>query len=161
MYHVWDTTEGFFSRWVVVPFTAFFPAGKADPSLIAALTSPGNLQGLLRRSVLGLQSVMRRQAFGIPQSVINATANFRKEADPVRAFIDDRLDCVHPNNAPHVARSEVYLAYTVWASLNGYHQMSAQRFYEELAAAVLGVTTYPFRVARVDGIEGFKGIVLK
>lgn len=155
-----DTTEGFFSRWVVIPFTAFFPAGKADPRLVEALTRPSELQGLLRGAVSGLQSVMRRGAFSIPPSVEKATARFKVEADPLRGFIAERLEFTHENNAPFVARSDIYLAYTMWATTNGYHQMSAMKFYAELEVAIIDSTPYPFRQVTVQGSRGYRGILL-
>lgn len=156
-----DTTEGFFSRWVVVPFSAFFPAGKADPSLIDRLTRPEVLQGLLRASVGGLQSIMRRGAFSLPRSVVNATERFKKEADPMRGFIEERVVSRHPNNAGWTARQDFYLAYTTWANINGFHQMSAQRFYESFVAAGVSAWEYPMRNARRDGIDGYIGIAIK
>jgi P4 family phage/plasmid primase-like protien len=156
-----DTTEGFFSRWVVVPFTAFFPAGKANTGLIDRLTSVGNLQGLLRGAVGGLQSVMRRGSFDIPPSVSIATERFKMEADPLRGFIEERVVSKHPNNVTFVPRMDFYVAYTAWSSVNGFHQMSAQRFYESFLAAAVDALEYPIKIVMRDGTNGFKGIELK
>jgi P4 family phage/plasmid primase-like protien len=153
-----DTTEGFFSRWVVVPFTAFFPAGKADTSLVERLTRPEELQGLLRASVAGLQQVMRRGQFSLPASVVAATERFKMEADPMRGFIEERITSCQPNNSPVVPRTEVYLAYTMWAQLNGFHPMSAHRFYESFMAALTDVVEYPVRAITVHGTQAFRGI---
>lgn len=155
-----DTTEGFFSRWVVVPFTAFFPAGKADTTLIARLTHPKELQGLLRGAVSGLQQVMRRGQFSIPPSVAAATARFKTEADPIRGFIAERLEFTRADKV-FVPRSDVYVNYGMWASSNGYHEMGASRFYAELQAAVIDTTPYRFRAVTLHGTAGYKGIALQ
>ena len=147
-----DTTEGFFSRWVVVPFTAFFPAGVADTTLIDRLTRQESLQGLLRMAVGGLQSVMRRGSFINPPSVRRATQRFREEADPIRGFIRERLR----GGNGFVARTELYVAYTSWATINGYAQMSNSRFYEQLMAAIL--ESIPVRNVIREGIRGYAGI---
>jgi phage/plasmid-associated DNA primase len=141
---------------VVIPFTAFFPAGKADPTLVQRLTHTRVLQGLLRASVGGLQTVLRRGAFSLPPSVIVATERFKKEADPLRGFIEERIEERHLNNAPFVPRMEFYSAYTTWATVNGFHLMSAQRFYESFTAAL----EIPIVVLTKDGTKGYKGIVL-
>jgi putative DNA primase/helicase len=156
-----DTTEGFFSRWVVIPFTAFFPAGKADPTLIERLTRVRVLQGLLRASVGGLQSVMRRGAFDIPPSVASATERFKMEADPLRGFIEERVVSSHPSNPSYVPRTQIYDAYSAWASTNGFHQMSAQRFYEQFTAAAVDTLVNPFAQVVRDGVKVFKGIELR
>jgi P4 family phage/plasmid primase-like protien len=155
-----DTTEGFFSRWVVVPFTGFFPAGKADTGLIDRLTHPKELSGLLRSAVGGLQQVMRRGAFNEPDSVRKATARFRIEADPMRAFIDDKLISRHPNNAPFISRTEVYAEYVAWSGMNGFHQMSASRFYENLQQVAVEAMEYPMSTRIHEGIRGYIGFTV-
>jgi len=155
-----DTTEGFFSRWVVVPFTAFFPAGVANPTLIDRLTTQRQLQGLLRMAVGGLQQTMRRGKFDIPRSVLTATDRFKAEADPMRGFIDERVEFRHPTNAQHIPRTVFYEAYTTWSVVNGFHQMSAARFYESFAAAVVAVSELPFRSATRDGVKGYIGVAV-
>ena len=144
-----------------MPFTAFFPAGSADTLLIDRLTTQGNLQGLLRHAVSGLQQVMRRGHFNIPPSVASATDRFRMEADPMRGFIEERIDSRHPNNAPFIARSDVYAAYVSWSALNGFHQMSANRFYESFIASVVDACEFPVRTVRINGINGFKGVCIR
>ena len=151
-----DTTEGFFSRWVVVPFTAFFPAGVADPRLIERLTAPRVLQGLLRMAVGGLQTVMRRGGFTQPASVVEATKRFREEADPIRGFMQDRIT---RGGREFIERSAVYVAYSMWASSNGFMQMSASRFYESFAAAC--ATEYPVKAVKLNGVFGYRGIGLQ
>lgn len=155
-----DTTEGFFSRWVVIPFTAFFPAGKADPGLIDRLTRQGELEGLLRASVGGLQSVMRRGGFGTPASVANATRRFRMEADPMRGFIEERVRSHHPNDPHFTPRTDIYTAYTVWANVNGFQAMSTQRFYESFVAACVDTLDNPIEDKIRTGIRGYKNITL-
>lgn len=104
---------------------------------------------------------MRRGSFVLPPSVANATLRFKMEADPMRGYIEERVKSEHPTNAPHVSRTEFYMAYTTWATVNGFHQMSAQRFYESFMAAVVDTVKYPVRDVTVHGVRGYKGIVLK
>jgi putative DNA primase/helicase len=156
-----DTTEGFFSRWVVIPFSAFFPAGKADPTLIDRLTSPRALQGLLRGSVGGLQQVMRRGAFAIPPSVASATERFKMEADPMRGFIEERVRFHHPNDPTFTARTDIYSGYATWAAMNGFHQMSAQRFYESFTAACVDTSQFPVKSITRQGVHGYRGISIQ
>jgi len=156
-----DTTEGFFSRWVVIPFTAFFPAGKANTLLIDRLTSPANLQGLLRGAVGGLQQVMRRGAFAIPPSVASATERFKMEADPMRGFIEERTKFHHTNDPVFTARTDIYSAYATWAAMNGFHQMSAQRFYESFTAACVDTSQSIVRSVILHGVNGYRGVVLR
>lgn len=156
-----DTTEGFFSRWVVIPFTAFFPAGRADPALIMRLSSQANLQGLLRMAVGGLQQVMRRGAFSAPASVANATRKFRMEADPMRGFIEERIEGKHPHDPHWTPRTDIYNAYTTWAALNGFQTMSTSRFYESFIAACVDTLDYPIEESIRTGVRGFKNVAVR
>jgi len=128
-------------------------------TLVHRLTSQANLQGLLRGAVGGLQQVMRRGAFTLPPSVANATHRFKMEADPIRGFIEERLESVS-SNAAFIPRADVYNAYTTWAVLKGFHQMSAQRFYESFVAAAVDAVRYPIVETKRTGVRGFAGIVL-
>lgn len=104
-------------------------------------------------AVGGLQQVMRRGAFTIPPSVSAATQRFRREADPIRGFIDERIKATPNTFTP---RSDVYGEYAAWASMNGFMQMSAARFYESFTAAC--AETHPTRAVMRDGTRGFTGL---
>ena len=137
-----------------MPFTGFYPAGVADPTLPVRLTALRGLQGLLRMAVGGLQSVMRRGAFINPPSVQKATKRFREEADPIRGFIRERLIAADS----FVARTDIYNAYVSWAGINGYAQMSNSRFYESLMSAI--VESIPVKPVINGGIRGYRGMQL-
>jgi putative DNA primase/helicase len=153
-----DTTEGFFSRWIVIPFTGFYPAGKADTSLIHRLTIPQELQGLLRASVAGLQQLLNRGAFRMPESVRKATEHFRIEADPIRGFISERVRAVHSYKA-WLGRTELYAEYVAWAGTNGFSQMSNSRFYEQFNAALVELLPLAIPIT-LNGYPGYRAIEL-
>ena len=79
----------------------------------------------------------------------------------MRGFIEDRVEGHHPNDPAFTPRSEIYMAYTVWAALNGFQAQSAQRFYEGFVAACIDTLEYPLREYIKSGVRGFKGITLK
>jgi len=74
----------------------------------------------------------------------------------MRGFIEERVE-FRDGFAP---RTEVYLAYTAWASVNGFHNMSAQRFYESFTAAAVDMSKTPITLTAMDGTRGYRGIVL-
>lgn len=104
---------------------------------------------------------MRRGAFALPPSVTIATERFKTEADPLRGFIEERIQGHHPNDPVFTPRTELYMAYTTWATVNGFHQMSAQRFYESFNMAATDALQYPVVVTAKKGIRGFRGIGFK
>src|SRR5699024_8202304 len=96
------TTEGFFSRWIVVKFPHYFadhdengnvPAGckRKDPNLTDRLLNPSELQGFLVAAIGGLRRIMERGQFTKPASVAAAEAEFRAHADPVRGYLTEQV----------------------------------------------------------------------
>ena len=105
--------------------------------------------------------MLRRGAFSMPPSVSNATERFKMEADPLRGFLEERIKSMHPNNTVFIARTDIYNAYTTWSAVNGFHQMSAQRFYESFMAAAIDTVEFPIKIVKRDGVYGFRGIELR
>lgn len=147
-----DTSDGFFSRWIVVPFTGYFPPGVADPGREDKMHDAAELRGLLTLAVRGLQRLMGRRRFDLPPSVLKATAEFRRTADPVRAWLDEYVSEL---NAEWVPRTQVYRAYDKWAEENGYASMGAASFYERIEAASNDLPTHRIRASKRMGTRGY------
>lgn len=148
----YDTTEGFFSRWIVVPFVGYFPPGVADPSREDKMHDSAELRGLLVLAVRGLQRLMGRRQFEIPPSVEAETSIFRRVADPVRAFLDEYVTTLVTGWVP---RTEVYQKYHDWAVASGYNTMSAAGFYERLEACGHDVANYVITPRTRQGTRGY------
>jgi P4 family phage/plasmid primase-like protien len=151
-----DTTDGFFSRWLILPFPNRFDASP-DITLPRRLTRPAELQGLLRRAVDGLRMVLDRRELVAPPSVRAATAKFRIEADPLRSYIDERIEGV-PRNI--VGRQEVYQDYVAWAVNNGFQSMSTTRFYESLTHLLAELIPHETGQIRRNNGRYYRGIRL-
>jgi len=132
-----DTSEGFFSRWIVVPMTAYFPAGVADPSVEAKMHTAEELEGLLVLAVRGLNRVMGRGRFEIPASVATEMEAFRRVADPVRAWLEELIEQTEPDR--FYPRTELYGHYQRWCHSNGHTVSGAARLYERVEAAGVGL----------------------
>lgn len=97
----------------------------------------------------------------MPASVVSATQRFRMEADPIRGFIEERIAFHHEYEGVFTARSEIYAAYTTWSILNGFHQMSAQRFYESFLAASTDINKQSLKIKMRNGIRGFGNVAIR
>lgn len=147
-----DTSEGFFSRWIVVPFAGYFPAGVADTDVEDRLHAPAELRGLLVLAVRGLARLMARGHFELPASVEHESAAFRRVADPVRAFLDDYLPSLLVEWVP---RTAVYNEYVKWAEMNGHNIMAGVSFYERLEAAGADCPSHTITARKREGTRGF------
>ena len=153
-----DTTEGFFSRWLVLPFTGHFPPGVADSSVEDRMQQPGELQGLLVHAVAGLQRVMARRGFAPPASVVEATQTFRQDADPVRAFL---AESTYGDHNGWVPREHVFDEWKRWAEHEGRSVGQRQEFYRDMKAASLDTLGTSVNDAKRGGTRGFRGLGLR
>jgi P4 family phage/plasmid primase-like protien len=126
-----DTTAGYLSRWLVVPFPNTF-LGAEDRGLDARLSEPPELSGVLANAVQGLRAVMARGNFSVPDSIAQAFDRFADESDPIRGFI---RDTTVPDDDGWVTRAAVWETYEVWAKENGTRSpLSRGKLYARLAA---------------------------
>lgn len=146
-----DTSEGYYSRWLVVPFTANL-TGRIRPQaeLDAELHQADELEGLLARSVLGLQRLMARGRFDPPPSVLAAGQEFRQTTDPVASFA---AECLTPATECRLARTDVFNRYRSWCDDNGHRPLSASKFYDRIVGAVPGS-----RPVKSDGTRMLDGL---
>lgn len=138
-----DATDGFFSRWLVVPFVRSF-TGREDRSLDDKLQSDEEMRGLLRYAVEGLRRLMARGNFDEPESVREATRSFREVADPVRAWLAE-----WEPTSQWLTRPSVYQDFTEWALANGYFRMGSRKFYGRIES----VSTEPGSAVRLSPVK--------
>ncbi|MGH3629551.1 MAG: phage/plasmid primase, P4 family, partial [Sciscionella sp.] len=142
-----DTTSGYLSRWVVLPFPNSFE-GREDRTLDTRLRSAGELRGIAARGVAALPELLKRGDFILTESAKNARDEFIRRVDQVRTWIND---CTEEDADHWVYRTDLYHAYQTWANRDGYKPLRAGEFYDRLESA--GAAT-----AKVHGKRGFTGL---
>ena len=128
-----DHSDGFHARWVVVPFTKLrMSPGQEDHSLEARLHS--QLEGVLVRAVDGLRRAMKQGHYSTPQSVVDATRDFREASDPLRTFLDDCVEVTGDYDHTET-RSDFYTRYREWCEHNGHQRpFGANKFWGAVVA---------------------------
>ncbi len=117
-----ETEEAIWRRIRLIPFTAHFPPGKADPNLVDTLIREA--PGILAWAV---QGCLQWQQEGLcqPQAVRQATDMYRAEQDVVGRFLDE---CTVRVPSAWVEASDLYAAYKEWCSTNGEKEKSGTWF---------------------------------
>jgi len=91
-----DRTFGYYNRWHVVPFpNRFLPKDDAHTDrneLVASLTAPEEMRGLLVRSLQAARGLAAQGGFTEPESVAKANLGPRRETDNVAFFVTE--ECV-------------------------------------------------------------------
>jgi putative DNA primase/helicase len=110
---VHDDSEGFWRRVMMVPFTRHFGGGREDRRLAEKLRNEG--AGILAWCVRGALA-WAEQGLAPPDQVRAATQEFRVEADPLGAFVEDCC-AIGPEQTAKAA--ELHQAYTQWCDRSG------------------------------------------
>lgn len=129
-------------RLQVLSFEKHFEPEEQDRTLKDRLKEPHNLSGLLNWSLQGLR-MFREKGIEPPQTVKDATTQYREESDKIKQFFaDDMLE-----DDGHVLEAQkVYTHYIEWCRSNGYGCETRKNFYDELRAKNL-----LWRTATKDG----------
>ena len=86
-----DESHAYFRRWRIVPFPDTFGLDEADPHLLAKLTSPEELSGVLNWAVEGLRRLLDQGGFSDTPRVEEIRDAYVRLSDPVAAFVEDRV----------------------------------------------------------------------
>lgn len=94
-----DESHGFFRRWVIVDFPYQFKNNpnpedewqkQAEPreELVERLTSPSEMEGLLRKSIEKLEEILEQNEFSHTRNVEDVRKKWREHSIPVVSFIE-------------------------------------------------------------------------
>ena len=114
-----DKSEGFYRRWLLIPFNARFTAEDPDydPLIEDKITTPTALSYLLNVAIKGAQRLMKNGRFTEPQSVIDALEAYKADNSTVLSWIDDReLNADYFLENP---RDKVYSEFADWCKVSG------------------------------------------
>lgn len=87
-----DKSEGFYRRWLLVPFNAKFSADDADydPLIYDKITTETALSYLLNIAIRGAKRLLKRGKFTEPQSVRDALDSYRTDNSTTLSWIEDK-----------------------------------------------------------------------
>ena len=145
-----DSSEGYFSRWTVVPFPNTF-VGVEDRNLTAKITTKTELSGVLHKALAALPILMGRGRLPEPASVAAAKHEFIVASDPVRAWIAERADL----GDGWTPRTVLAKDFKTWCEYNDHRTMNASEFYNRLD------TVSAVRKATIGGSRGYRGITIQ
>lgn len=141
-----DTSAGYLSRWVVLPFPNSFE-GREDRQLDAMIAA--EYPGIFAKAVGHLAGLLDRGNFSLPPSAAAAKAKFERTVDPVRAWRDE---CT--TEGGWAERGLLFHSYETWIGEERRWKLSRSAFYERLG------NLQGMRDAVVHGSRGFNGVTL-
>lgn len=125
-----DQSHGFWRRMIVLSFNRVFSESEQNPNLADDLIA-NELPAIVSWFVMGAQRVQHQSGFTIPSSHQVALDKWRHDADPVRAFAEERLTPVDDDRVMLPSRI-IYATYRAWCAANGYRALAINRFGERM-----------------------------
>ncbi|WAH37040.1 DNA primase family protein [Alicyclobacillus dauci] len=125
-----DITDGFFRRWLIIPFEKKFTPDKADVKLIDRLTTPSALSTLLNYALEGLRRLETNGKFTECETITNAVKKYRDAYDTVKVFIDE---CCAIGEQLSCLKDDLYAQYQVWSQKSGLKPYGKIKFNERIA----------------------------
>jgi putative DNA primase/helicase len=125
------TDEGIWARILLVPWTVMIPAEERDVALPEKLKAEAS--GILNRLLDGLRDYLDH-GLSPPDEVIDATAEYREDSDPIGRYLAEctlRMDpppADRPQDEYRVAGNEIYKLYIAWAKASGERPWSPRAF---------------------------------
>lgn len=140
-----DSTDGYLSRWVVIPFPNSF-LGREDRTLDTRLQTPDEIAGMFTKAIAGLRAVMARNNFTNPASTAEAYQRFADESDPIRGFL---AETTRKAEGEFVIRDKVWEIYKLWTEESGIRKaLSRTKLYA-------GLENAGWRAIKRKGARGF------
>jgi len=124
-----DSSNGFWRRITLIPFTVTIPREQQDKSLAKRLIAE-ELPGILAWAVEGCRK-WQHDGLKDPPGVIQARETYRQEMDVIGDFIAERCE-MSPN--ARVMTSEMYRAYADWSTIHHERAITAQAFKSVLSS---------------------------
>jgi putative DNA primase/helicase len=116
MPHTRDFSDALFRRACILTFNNKFEGRNCDPRLKDALLE--ELPGILNMALHAIGCVLHTGPFTVPASMLDASGDWRTEADQVRQFVEECCAM-----APGETRgSELFQAYRTWCISEGIHK---------------------------------------
>lgn len=132
-----DVTEGFWRRFVVIPFTQKFDGKGGGRDAVKNPIIENEAPGIVNWAIEGVLDLRRRGGYTEPESHTAAMKEWKKNADVALHFKDSCCeDAKGPDNWTSVA--DLYASYRLWAHDSGHRQMSAMTFGRRLTQLGIG-----------------------
>lgn len=119
-----DSSEGFYRRWLVIPFNRTFTGAKRRPAAELDAALAAEVSGLLNKALEWLPQV-RQRGITVAASMAAAHGEFRQVTDPFSVWADDNL--VELPDA-YVPCEDLRRIYNKAAKAEGWSPMNKQTF---------------------------------
>lgn len=131
-----DKSDGFYRRWMLIPFNAKFSTDDPDydPLIAEKITTPTALSYMLNIAIRGAQRLITRGKFTEPQIVRNALEAYKADNSTVLSWIEDKE--ITEDMLLDKPRDALYSEFADWCKVSGIKPSNVtgkKSFFKEIA----------------------------
>ena len=130
-----DINDGYFRRFMIIPFTKQIPEDKVDIHLKQKLLEES--VGIMYWIIEGAKRVCKQGRFSENEMIRQAQIDYRRDADPVAVFLEEKEIIAHDDL--RVTIRAAYEAFKAWSSDGGFRLISKKTFSDRLRALKIKV----------------------
>ena len=114
-----DKSDGFYRRWLLIPFNARFSVDDEDydPMIADKITEPNALSYLLNIGIRGAQRLIKKGYFTEPQSVKDALEAYKADNSTTLSWIEDKE--LNEDYFLEKPRDSIYSEFVDWCRASG------------------------------------------
>lgn len=120
-----DTTDGFFRRWIIIPFPNQFTSDKADVRLIDKLTTPQAKSTLLNLAIEALKCLEQNGKFTENETTKEMLEQYKRDTDNVVTFVEE--SCTFGEEFTY-SRNDLFKEYIAWCNESGLKHLGKIKF---------------------------------
>lgn len=124
-----EQTEGFFRRFLIVPFTVTISAEDKDPDLAKAIIA-SEMPGVFNWVMRGLRRLRETRKFSECEAAELALSCYRKESDSVALFLDEKGLQASPDGK--IGKDELYQEFRYYCVMSGSKSLEKGEFGKRL-----------------------------
>ena len=124
-----EQTNAYFRRFLIIPFDVTIPPEKQDKNLHNKIIEK-ELSGVFNWVLEGLNRLLAQKGFSNCSAAEEAVADYKKQSDSVKMFIDENDYTISPNE--YTLIKEIYIRYRQYCSEDGYRPVSKVNFSKRL-----------------------------
>lgn len=125
-----DHSDGFWRRWVIVPFNT---KPKTIQPLLGDIIIADELSGVLNWALEGLRRLLQRGKFPpLPAALLEAQKTGKQQSNSVSAWVADCEAVTTTSDGEVISKKFAYFLYSNWCKRNGTKPVSSFRFWDRM-----------------------------
>ena len=126
-----EQSEGYFRRFLIIPFTVKIEELERDPELAAKIIS-SELPAIFNWVLQGLRRLLAAKAFTYCEAARLALETYRKESNSVIMFVEENGLQPGKGTTDRKPLKEIYEAYSHYCKSSGYYAMGKVNFNKQM-----------------------------